>query len=1655
MVGEFTQGGRKARRGPAPSQPEAAKRGTLLLGGPGGRTGKVRHRHLTSAAGPRVRDRAQRHDVRPAPGRSAHPAPSTLAGSPRRPDPRYGRPRACLSGLLPALALLLGALSPFAAAPAAAEVLVSNIGQTVSSSVNDLTVNSNAQGFTTGSFSGGYVLAGIDVRVRLGSPAAAAAIANLRAEVWSSTSAGAPDSKLFDLTPPASIGSLSRVAAYTAPLNTVLASDTTYHLVLYRTDNLETLLHLTASTDEDAGGETGWSIADFRHTVSNVPPSGTWSKVTTRLGLIRVKGSRVGAVTPPAAPAGLSVVSTSGFDNLSLSWTAPAGTVTRYEVHYTSADASTAASDAAASGTDASAAWVAIARGNETDPPAASQTIPDLTGGTAYRVRVRAINGGIPGAWAFGRGVPQSLPTDDPWTGALTVKDLTGSINNGCNNAVSAAAQKCSTAATLSPGNTFTVGGTSYTIAEITNRGSSGGRFYFNLSDATTPNAALRALNVCVGTTAFALSGLIHSANLWTLEARGPGFVWAIGETVPLRVAASCLPTTPATGTGPQQGPVLDGLTLHDDEGNPVTLKRKGSGGGDGFDVTETIYLAVVPYDTTQVSVVPTWSATGTVATAWSESRDAPYAGAPWRRITEKRSIESGNSLNVDLASDHPSTNAVVHLFRRASHWTSYEIEVRRRGPFGVSLSATPNPVEEGKSAKVTATLEAPWDGDNDLRIPLTVTTGTAEDEDWLAQPNLDTNPNIYFSKQRTPQAEILIRRGERTGTIGIRARPDDDSDDETLTVALGTLPGCVRMRSVYPPLQSCVTAGEPTSVTITITEPTGGGGTEAPTVTLTAQLYALIQQVEGWRDDPRHSANREHVARWNRVLLAFGWTVKPASDSSLTRMSAAEAQGYADRGWTRWVPVAAALRDIEGPPPPPPPEPDPVVTIAGGAAVTEGAAADFTLTSAPAPSADLAVEVSVSQSGAYAQASVLGARTVTIPAGTASASFTVATVDDSTDEADGGIVATLAAGSGYTLGDAARASVKVADNDEDNPDIVTRRSTAREGSDDAVVFRVRLNRAAAHTVTVNYATADGARAWAGTPPATAGSDYTASSGTLTFAAGETQKTVSVPILDDAIDEGMEHFLLRFSNPQGAALPARYRETQGLIMNDDHLQAMWLSRFGRTVGSQVTDAVSERLAGGLTPGAHATLAGQGVDLTKTDDGRALADVLTGLAQTFGAPSDPAAGEDGLLARHGLNDPWNGPGTATTARSITGRELLLGSSFHVAGTGEGSGPGLAAWGRVAHGSFDGEHADGTGRTTVDGEVVTGVLGADAAWNRLLAGVAISLSEGDGSFDSAGADVGARGSIASTMTTVSPYARFEVTERVSAWGLAGWGTGDMTIRFDDGSMAPVRTDLSMRLGAIGARGALLTQDGAGGMDLALKADAFFVRTESEKAANSAETTANASRVRLVLEGGRAFVVGNGATFRPSLELGVRHDGGDAETGAGVEIGGGVSYADADSGLSVDVRARMLAAHADADYREWGASAMARLDPGERGRGLSLSLSPTIGATSSASERLWGAHDARALTPGGEFEASRGLRGEMGYGMALLGDRFTGTPNLGFGMSDGGAREYRLGWRLTSAVEGDPGFEVNLDATRREGANDNGAPDHGVMLRSLIRW
>ena len=1033
-----------------------------------------------------------------------------------------------------------------------------------------------------------------------------------------------------------------------------------------------------------------------------------------------------------------------------------------------------------------------------------------------------------------------------------------------------------------------------------------------------------------------------------------------------------------------------------------------------------TFYRASVPAGTAGVTLAPHWSGEASV-----------FAGSRWGATTFTRPARvrpSGTAVALALAPDGGATELWVMASGGSSGRKTYRIDVTEApAAVAVSLSAAPNPVAEGSPVTVTAVLSAALA--EDVTIPLAVSRGTSEDGD------------------HGTLASVMVPAGGTSGSGTIATGDDADGDDETFTVALGSLP-------------SGLAAGATSSVEVTITD----DGAQQQQASSDASLRALTGSTSGDGASfdgalalspafspatASYTARVPHGATHAKLTPTAndaGAAVKVGKGTSLSAVAGGAASGAialavgdnalavevtAADGTVRTYAVTVARAGppltaaFEGAPP----EHDGSgafwLSVRFSEALGEGGVV-------PAPAsfrvrAGKARQVERIEAGLW--------RVKVKPDAWRDVTVTLAPPAGCADE---GAVCT-ADGRALTNTPSARVGGPVR--------IRIAGGKAKEGKDERLDFAVSLSRASSGAVSVDYATADGT--------ATAGEDYTATSGTLTFAAGETAKTVSVPLLDDAIDEGKETFVLNLSNPRGAYLRGIHREATGTIRNDDPLQKMVLSRIGRTVAGHLTDAVSGRLEG-LAPGAHATLAGQSLDLSKADDAQALAGAMTGLARAFGAEETAPAGDGGPFARLGPGGGWNDPAASAPGRSMTGRELLLGSAFHVAPQREGAGPGLAAWGRVAHGSFDGEEDSDAGATRIDGEVMTGTLGADVEWDRVLTGVAVSLSEGDGTFDQPGVD---KGTFESTLTTVSPYLRFKLTERVSAWGLAGFGTGAMTIVQDartnpERARTVTRTDIGLRMGAVGARGALLEPGEAGGMDLALKADAFLVRMDSEKAANSAATQAGASRVRLVLEGGRSFALGEGATFRPSLELGLRHDGGDAETGTGVEVGGGVVFTDAASGLSIEARARVLAAHADSGYEEWGMSASARLDPGERGRGLSFSLTPTLGAASSASERLWGAHDARGLAPDGEFRPARGLQGEMGYGLALFGDRFTGTPNAGFGLSDGGLRDWRIGWRLTSAVPDDPGFEVNLDATRREPAND-AEPEHGVMLRGGIRW
>jgi len=461
------------------------------------------------------------------------------------------------------------------------------------------------------------------------------------------------------------------------------------------------------------------------------------------------------------------------------------------------------------------------------------------------------------------------------------------------------------------------------------------------------------------------------------------------------------------------------------------------------------------------------------------------------------------------------------------------------------------------------------------------------------------------------------------------------------------------------------------------------------------------------------------------------------------------------------------------------------------------------------------------------------------------------------------------------------------------------------------------------------------------------------------------------------------------------------------------------------------------------PGANVTLGGRGVELSQPDSGVVLADTMSALAQVFGVRTETPVEKEGLNLWPGETlFEWDTSATTMVTRTPTGRELLPNSSFHVASNNDGNR--LSVWGRIAYDRFEGLQAGDTGSSRYSGAVTTGVIGVDREWDRLLAGVAVSRSTDKGRFEITGPDQDGTGDVRSVVTMVSPYARYTLTDRLSVWGLVGRGTGNTTITFDDGSPAE-RSDLSMSLGALGVRGAVLDRDTTGGIDLALKGDVVFGRTQSDMV--STDTT----RFRLLLEGSRTYGLENGTTLRPVLEIGLRYDGGDVARGTGVVIGGGLTWTNPTMRLSTDIRGRALFAHSIRGYREWGVSAAVRILPDHRKQGLSLSLEQTLGTEPGDANALVSTKSVAQLVPEDTSHLNPRLHGEVGYGFPVQSGRLTGTPFVGLSATEA-SYDVRVGWRLTPAEDGP--FQLSVAMNRRENKSGD-RPTHGIGFQIATRW
>ena len=216
----------------------------------------------------------------------------------------------------------------------------------------------------------------------------------------------------------------------------------------------------------------------------------------------------------------------------------------------------------------------------------------------------------------------------------------------------------------------------------------------------------------------------------------------------------------------------------------------------------------------------------------------------------------------------------------------------------------------------------------------------------------------------------------------------------------------------------------------------------------------------------------------------------------------------------------------------------DAEVTIAakGDVNVPEGVLPLFTLRRTGYVGGELEVTVDVAATDRYRV--IERQYTVTFAPGSPKADLVVLTENDYQDEDDGPITATIVAGDDYTIGTTGTATLTVID-DDPSP-VLTIAGVRHAEGDGALELEVALSfatgRSTVRTVTASYATADGT--------ATAGADYTAAGGTLTFVPTEENgwrppaQTISVSIHDDALHEGDETFAVTLSDAVYAELPA-------------------------------------------------------------------------------------------------------------------------------------------------------------------------------------------------------------------------------------------------------------------------------------------------------------------------------------------------------------------------------------------------------------------------------------------------------------------------------------------------------------------------------------
>ena len=434
----------------------------------------------------------------------------------------------------------------------------------------------------------------------------------------------------------------------------------------------------------------------------------------------------------------------------------------------------------------------------------------------------------------------------------------------------------------------------------------------------------------------------------------------------------------------------------------------------------------------------------------------------------------------------------------------------------------------------------------------------------------------------------LSVAAGRRSAAIPVAIR-DDTADEDAETVILTLIGG------------SGYTLGSTTVHTLTITDnddpPQGTaaldispvllssvpeGGTDSYTVRLTTQPTGTVT-VTITSDNADVTVNPASLTfqssgsgLWSTPQTV---TVSALQDSDTSNDSAALLHTPSGGGYgtvtARYLGVTVIDDDTTTRPITPT---LPSISISGGSAVTEGGQAVFTVRASTAPTAALTVTLNVADDGTsdFLASGNEGRKTVTIAQSQTSATFRLPTQNDSTDEPNGRVTATVVSGTGYDVGSPSSATVAVNDNDAPPP---ARRPSISIAGGSAVteggnaVFTVSANPAPTAALTVNLNVADD-----GT------SDFLAASNqgrqTVTFTAGAATATFRVPTQNDSNDEPNGRVTARVVSGTGYTVGSPSSANVAVNDNDEPAPVVSIS-----AGPGITEGGTARFTLTATPAA--------------------------------------------------------------------------------------------------------------------------------------------------------------------------------------------------------------------------------------------------------------------------------------------------------------------------------------------------------------------------------------------------------------------------------------------------------------------------------------